>query len=171
MVEESRFQFFGNAFFAAVEEVTNGYLITDSEEFPKEVRPIDATHVRFAEMVASDPDEGDAVGGAKKGMIENILEGGIVLGFDDTVDACDADIAFYPGADGVQNGVGGGMEVEDGNVDAENIYFIGGHGTAGAGELRKFGGSWTKPVYGMKVEVAEFKFSGIIEIILFIKGI
>ena len=113
-------EFFGDAWGSAVEEVADGEGAGGFHDGEHEVGAVDAGHV-FVAGEAAHPDGGHAVGGAEEGVVEDVAEGGVGAGFDNAVDAGDADVAaallggrFDDAADGVG-------DVEDAHLDAEEV--------------------------------------------------
>lgn len=70
---------------------------------------------------AAEPHHGHAIGGGEEGAVVDEAEGVIGLGFHDAMDAGDADIPACAGADRIGEGLEGGVQVEDGDADAQDI--------------------------------------------------
>jgi hypothetical protein len=97
-------EFLGNALLAAKEEVGRATELLSANYVEHDVRAGDALHSGVT-LAATDPNSRHAIGHGVGGAGEGTDEGGIALGFHNSMDADEADIAFtlvaqiliYPG--------------------------------------------------------------------------
>jgi hypothetical protein len=117
---EAGLEFLGDAGVPAVEEMGGPGLLAPGEDGLHEVGSVDASHGGMSGEAAQ-PHHGHAVGGGEEGAVVDEAEGVVGLGFHHAMDAGDADIAAGAGADGIGKGLEGGVEIEGGDADAEDI--------------------------------------------------
>jgi len=117
---ESGLEFLRDASVSAVEEVGGTGLLAPGEDRFHEVGSVDAAHGGMSGQPA-EPHHGHAVGCGEEGTVVDAAEGVIGLGLHDAMDAGDADVPACAGTDGIGEGREGGVEIEDGDADAEDI--------------------------------------------------
>lgn len=103
----------GGAAVEVVAEAEGAAGVADGEEQVGAVDALDPGRTK--------PHERHAVGRAEIGAVENIAEGGIGVGFAETVDVADADVAEVALATGSEEEVARAAERERGETDAEDV--------------------------------------------------
>lgn len=117
---EAGLEFLGDAGVPAVEEVGGAGLLAPGEDGLHEVGSVDASHGGMPGEAAQ-PHHGHAVGRGEERTVVDEAEGVVGLGLHDPMDAGDADVPAGAGADGIGEGPEGGVEIEDGDADTEDI--------------------------------------------------